>query len=124
MTRLILLGLTIVIASCGPLVEMPPYVPFPDVNDFIERDKCLNREVCSEIGKRGTDPENLETAADTAALVCQLPIEKKERGHLVSTQIHIDWQDEVNREDIERLEVEKHAMVVGESVKDICGHRP
>lgn len=124
MIRLLLSGLILALASCDPLITMPPYVPLPDVTDFMERETCLDREVCSEIGKRGTDPENLETAADTATLTCQLPVEDKYRRHLASTQVHIDWQGEVNREDIERLEVEKHAMAIAETMKDECRHRP
>lgn len=104
MTRHFLWGLLVAMAACGPLVTMPAYVPDPDVSDFMEQETCLDREVCSEIQKRGNDPEHLDTAADTAALTCHLPIEDKERRHLISTQVHIDWQDEVNREDIERLE--------------------
>ena len=103
---------------------MPPYVPDPSDGDYMDREKCLYRAVCTEVGKRGSDPINLEQSANVAAFTCQAPIANKIRRHLVSADIHIDWAAVANQEEIRLLEVEKHALVIAQEQRDECRRGP
>ena len=120
MNRPLLILCLLALSACGAAVTMPAYVAAPNDNDYMDREKCLYSQVCIEIGKRGTAPLDLEQSANTAAFVCQAPIANKIRSHLVSTEIHIDWQDVINQENIRLLEVEQHALAVAQESKDEC----